>query len=173
MSDYCGTCEVCCRLYSVPSLNKKEYDHCPHCVISKKGSCSIYSKQPKECRNFECAWLKWKKEGQPVEELLKPENSHVMLTSNAQGVVTAHVDPDFPDAWKEEKVLHFLQTLAQNYIIIIKIKDVCYQIIKEQIIQLPPGSVSNGNIRYIKNIIKPTVLKIKEPETGSSLSINT
>lgn len=51
----CGECTFCCKTHGVFEFQKLPGTWCVHCEINK--GCKIYSKRPKSCRLFECAWL--------------------------------------------------------------------------------------------------------------------
>ena len=50
----CEDCNLCCKLPSIPSINKKSYSWCKDCNIGV--GCSIYKNRPQKCKEFFCAW---------------------------------------------------------------------------------------------------------------------
>lgn len=112
----CGECTLCCTLLGIRQLNKPPYQTCEHC----KDGCSIHSIRPAECRDYDCAWLQGII---PIE--LKPCNTHVILSdlgeeTKKQGheiadetrrLFTVHVDPNYPDAYKQGEVKTYLNWL--------------------------------------------------------------
>ena len=69
----CGDCSVCCNIFTIKELNKKEKTNCSHLCES---GCKIYSTRPRACSSFECVFLKsdW-----PVE--LRPDKSGVIIAN--------------------------------------------------------------------------------------------
>jgi hypothetical protein len=93
----CGTCSLCCYVYSVPELNKPAGHWCIH---SKLGlGCGIHAIRPPACSQFLCTWL--------IDPNLgpewKPEVSRFVLSADpAYRALTLMVDPKKPFAWKRE-----------------------------------------------------------------------
>ena len=55
MARNCGTCSVCCQLFSIAALNKPEKVRCPN--LFKQGfRCHIYDTRPKMCAEYNCSW---------------------------------------------------------------------------------------------------------------------
>lgn len=54
----CGVCRICCKLPSIPELDKPADTWCEHAALTNaKPGCSIYDDRPGVCRDFKCAWL--------------------------------------------------------------------------------------------------------------------
>jgi hypothetical protein len=51
----CGNCSVCCKIPSIPEINKPSNTWCHH--YAKGVGCSIYQDRPQVCRDFKCYWL--------------------------------------------------------------------------------------------------------------------
>lgn len=83
----CGECTVCCTLSYVKELDKKPWDTCGHCIL-KKG-CSIYTKRPNECKEFECAYYQG---GTNIE--LRPDKCGIMFVKKNDRIFTGIVVPD-------------------------------------------------------------------------------
>ena len=50
----CGECQLCCKLFPVPALDKLAGDWCRH---SCAGGCAIHGpRQPEVCRQYDCYW---------------------------------------------------------------------------------------------------------------------
>ena len=102
----CGSCTLCCKLLTVPDLERpKPRDvWCPHCVQGK--GCGIYERRPSSCRVFDCVWLQ--RPGLP--DSLRPDRSRVVLTTRAEDhALIAQVDPGFPDAWRRPEMARLLK----------------------------------------------------------------
>jgi hypothetical protein len=93
----CGSCSLCCKVFSVPDVDSPRSVLCQHCIPGK--GCSIHASRPAICRNFYCNWLLI----ETLEPEWQPEQAKMVLQtiafSDALGLVV-HVDPDFPDNWR-------------------------------------------------------------------------
>src|SRR5258707_4525960 len=71
----CGTCSMCCKVYSIRELSKPAGRWCVHAV--RGAGCAIHPNRPRSCRDFFCSWL--------VDPNLgpgwKPEVSRFVLSS--------------------------------------------------------------------------------------------
>jgi hypothetical protein len=81
----------------VKALNKPPGVWCAHC---KPGSgCAIYSERPRECGDFLCDYLT----NPGLGEEWKPSHSKIVVASELDhNRIAVHVDPQRPDAWKQE-----------------------------------------------------------------------
>ena len=52
---HCGECTLCCKTHGVFELLKPGGQWCVWCAVGH--GCTIYSKRPKSCQDFKCAWL--------------------------------------------------------------------------------------------------------------------
>jgi uncharacterized protein len=91
----CGTCTLCCRLPEIDEFAKPPDVACTHCTAS---GCSIYDGRPQVCRDFLCRWMT-KPE---FSDEWRPETSHLLVYDQGRQV-TVLVDPDYPEAWREER----------------------------------------------------------------------
>ena len=82
----CGECTVCCTLSVVKEINKEAWEECKHC-ISNVG-CSIYDTRPKDCRDFECAYLETNAN---IE--LRPDKCNVMFFRKSKRIFVGAVVP--------------------------------------------------------------------------------
>lgn len=90
----CGSCSLCCKVMSIPELEKPAGSWCPNVRLgSSCGGCAIYETRPESCRSFACAWL----DGF-LPENLKPDRSKAVVTASNAGWLVVHVDPKYPDA---------------------------------------------------------------------------
>jgi hypothetical protein len=55
MTRACGECTLCCKLLPVMELTKKAGEVCQHQRHFK--GCAIYTKRPRSCKTWSCAWL--------------------------------------------------------------------------------------------------------------------
>ncbi len=108
MTKECGDCTLCCKIMSVPELNKPKDTWCSHVV--KKGGCGIYETRPHACREFRCLWLK--DAGIPAD--WKPNKAKFLMVDESPTELVVHVEANFPGAWRKEPCLTALRTMAQQ-----------------------------------------------------------
>jgi Fe-S-cluster containining protein len=93
----------------VPSLTKQIDAWCPHCKSKK--SCAIYETRPQECRDFFCGY----RTDRTLGDEWKPSVSKfIMVPAYQQNRVMVHVDPDRPEAWRQEPYYSTLMNLARK-----------------------------------------------------------
>jgi hypothetical protein len=104
----CGTCTLCCKALEVKVLNKPPGVWCAHC---KPGSgCAIYSERPRECGDFFCDYLT----NPGLGEEWKPIHSKIVVASELNGArIAVYVDPQRPNAWKQEPYYSRLKQWAK------------------------------------------------------------
>ena len=90
----CGECQLCCKLFPVPVLDKPAGAWCRH---SCAGGCAIHGpRQPEICRRYDCYW----RDHEEVPDACRPdrigvvvtEAGNVMVGVNFIPVVTMHED---------------------------------------------------------------------------------
>lgn len=105
----CGTCSMCCKVYTIPSLNKPEGRWCPHCAIGS--GCLNYANRPEQCRSFVCLWL----QDATMSADWKPEISKMVLSIYpTTGFIYVQVDPGTPFAWRKEPYFARLKAMAEQ-----------------------------------------------------------
>jgi len=112
---------------------------CVHAEPGRRpGACTIYDVRPDECRTFRCAWLISNEDAdkKPLPIELRPDRSHVVFgplivdgEPYDNGTV-AHVDPEFPDAWREAPVLGFIDRLMGVGVAVVVCCDSKFAILK-------------------------------------------
>ena len=104
----CGTCTLCCKALEIEVLNKAPGVWCAHC---KPGAgCTIYSRRPRECGDFFCDYLK----NPELGEEWKPSTSKIVVVSElADNRIAVYVDPQRPDAWRQEPYYSRLKQWAR------------------------------------------------------------
>ncbi len=90
----CGSCTLCCRLPEIDEFAKPPDVACSHCTGS---GCAIYDGRPQVCRDFLCRWMT----NPAFPDTWRPQTSHILVYDQGQQV-TVLVDPDYPEAWREE-----------------------------------------------------------------------
>ncbi len=106
----CGTCTLCCKVYSIKELNKPAGRWCIHAV--RGSGCTIHASRPRSCREFFCSWL--------VDPNLgpewKPEVSRFVLSADAtHRAIMVTVDPGKPLAWKREPYYAVLRQFSEVF----------------------------------------------------------
>jgi hypothetical protein len=110
MTNHCGTCTACCRVFEVPALNKPAGTWCTHCAIGK--GCTIYPDRPAMCKEFECMWLMSQSKDTPLPLELRPDRSKVVLSPTTnENVIAATTMPGAPLAWQRPDVLALIKHL--------------------------------------------------------------
>ena len=115
MTNHCGTCTACCKVFEIPVLDKRAGDWCEHCDIGK--GCKIYDNRPAMCREFECLWLLSQRrsasERMPLE--LRPDKSKVVISPTTNDNVMAFTTmPGAPTAHHREDVLAIIRRLTDG-----------------------------------------------------------
>jgi hypothetical protein len=106
----CGVCSLCCKLLEVREISKPEGKWCVHCAPGRE-RCTIHEHRPDECRAFYCGWLTLNSLG----EEWRPTKAKMVLSAEVNGnKMTVHVDPAFPNAWREEPYYSTLKKLAHD-----------------------------------------------------------
>jgi hypothetical protein len=106
----CGTCSLCCKVYSVQELSKPAGRWCTHVV--RGSGCANHDGRPPVCRQFFCSWL--------VDPNLgpewKPEVSRFVLSADpAYQARTLMVDPGMPLAWKRKPYYSVLKKFSEVF----------------------------------------------------------
>jgi len=104
----CGTCSLCCKVYSVQELNKPAGRWCIHSVPGL--GCANHADRPPVCSQFFCSWLVDLNLGPEW----KPEVCRFVLSADpAYQALTLMVDPGMPLAWKREPYYSVLKTFSE------------------------------------------------------------
>lgn len=113
----CGDCQLCCKLPPSRDVDKPGNCRCKH--LSHARGCKIYPSRPISCRVFRCQWL----DSFDTDDMSRPDRCHYLIDpapdmivsiNNATGEAThiqavqIWVDPIYPDAWKDQRLLAFL-----------------------------------------------------------------
>jgi hypothetical protein len=91
----------------VEEINKPGGSWCIQCVPG--GGCKIYDRRPKQCRDYECAWL-----AHAFPDWLKPNKVHFVIVAKEKSI-TLHVDQHYPSAWKHRRVLDYFENLVHKH----------------------------------------------------------
>ena len=139
----CGTCTLCCKVFSIPEFNKPQGVWCPQC---RQGvGCRIYETRPDRCRDYVCGWLA----DNSIPEEWKPERSKIVLSfSRDNGYIYAVVDPGYPKAWRNAPYYDQLRRWAAS--LIDKERYVIVSIKQASTLILPNGPffLGDGKLSY-------------------------
>ena len=93
----CGTCNMCCKVFDIPALEKPAGAWCQNC---KPGAgCTIYDARPDQCRAFFCYWMLTP----DLTADWKPDKARFVLTIDVNTkFLLAQVDSSQPSAWKRD-----------------------------------------------------------------------
>lgn len=119
----CGTCTLCCKLLPVADIQKGANEVCKF-QRSAKG-CTVYQKKnfPVSCALWSCIWL-----ANDETDLPRPDHAHYVIDpspeyvelQNLNGevmrvdVVQVWVDPKYPHAYRDPKLLTWLEQRAKT-----------------------------------------------------------
>jgi hypothetical protein len=106
----CGTCSLCCKVYSVKELEKPAGRWCVHSV--RGGGCSNHDNRPHVCRQFFCSW----RFDPNLGPEWKPEVSRFVLSADpAWQALVVMVDPGMPLAWKRAPYYAVLKQFSEVF----------------------------------------------------------
>ena len=118
MQRSCGSCSLCCKLLAIEGVEERPgFTWCRHCRPGK-GGCGIYDHRPEACRNFVCGWLSGALDGVLDPERWHPAKARMMMTAEAvdqQTHIVVHVDPSFPERWRQTPYREDIRRLADWY----------------------------------------------------------
>jgi hypothetical protein len=109
----CGVCNLCCKLYNVPELDKPRDTWCTNCRKGK--GCGIYPDWPAVCQDFFCLWRD-ERLAYMLPNEVRPDRCGVVLTAAFGGKdILATSSPDKPFAWRDNAVVYgFLKRCAAS-----------------------------------------------------------
>ncbi len=107
----CGTCTLCCKVFDVPPVNKKQGVWCRHCTPGR--GCGIHASRPDFCRDFHCLWINDVSFGPEW----KPETAKFVMNLDEGGRRLAVIpDSGSPNAWKREPYGSRLREIAGQFL---------------------------------------------------------
>lgn len=113
MTNLCGSCSACCRVFAVPEVKTKHFDWCDHCEIGK--GCKIYDTRPETCVKYECMWLECKKAGMTIPDNLRPDKSKCVISmTTSPHVVNIVTLPGYDNAWKAPGIVAFIKRVVAD-----------------------------------------------------------
>lgn len=149
----CGSCTLCCKVYSVPEIGKAAGKWCEHCTPGR--GCGIHEAQPKQCADFNCLWR--------TEEALtaawKPERAKMVLSVFPEnGFIYVQVDPGAPSAWRRQPYYEQLHQWAASSLqkgrhVIVFVNDVATLIMPDQ--DVPLGSMNPADGFSVRQTFGP------------------
>lgn len=81
----CGTCTLCCVLPPLKEIGKLPGEICKYC----SNGCTIYSKRPNPCREFECAYMQASK----ADISLRPDKSGIIFEKITDNILVGTLNP--------------------------------------------------------------------------------
>lgn len=121
MTNHCGSCTACCRVFDIPELKKPAGKWCEHCAIGK--GCKVYDDRPQMCVEFECLWLLSQKREDPQEHLppeLRPDRCKVVFSpSTNDNIMAATIMPGASGAIDSKSVLSLIHRLVNNDVAVV------------------------------------------------------
>jgi uncharacterized cysteine cluster protein YcgN (CxxCxxCC family) len=112
----CDGCDLCCIAPGIAELRKPPGQRCSSLCGEPGRSCSIYPSRPRVCSGFYCLWRATET---VLPEWLRPADCGFLLAFNQldewPAVVTVHVDPERPDAWRSPWAITVFVTLAEHW----------------------------------------------------------
>jgi hypothetical protein len=93
----CGPCQLCCKLFPVPVLDKPAGQWCRH---SCARGCAIHAERPEICRQYDCYW----RDHDDLPDACRPDRIGVVVTERGTVNVSYYFLPvvtlqeDFPGA---------------------------------------------------------------------------
>jgi len=104
----CGDCTLCCKMLYVSVYESPIGEYCKHCIPDN--SCSIHEERHTLCRTFDCLWIKQTQ----IPESYRPDRCHVLFELPSHSLVYwAHVDDDYPDAYKTDEVQKIIRKINE------------------------------------------------------------
>jgi hypothetical protein len=112
----CAGCDLCCTAPGIRELGKPPGVPCQQLRGDPGASCGVYAHRPKVCIDFHCLW---RMADFVLPEWLQPARCGFLLAFNNPQVwptvVTVHVDPARPDAWRTPWAQTVFATLAERW----------------------------------------------------------
>jgi hypothetical protein len=162
----CGDCQLCCKLLPmkdgvtingrpVAGYHKPAGARCKHQRHGK--GCMIYSRRPDCCRMWTCRWLV----NNDTHDLPRPDRSHYVIDLIPDAVtarpndgspewqievVQIWVDPDYRDAWRDPRLLAYLERRGKEGIVaLIRFNE------SDGITLFPPSMSSDGQFHEVES----------------------
>lgn len=116
MTNHCGTCTACCRVFHIPEIDKPAGKWCQHCEVGV--GCKIYDHRPTACQEFQCLYLQAQNRDDIREHLpgeLRPDRCKVVFhPSTDPDVMAATTMVGSPGAWRRKPVKDLIDRLIMS-----------------------------------------------------------
>jgi hypothetical protein len=113
LTNNCGTCTACCKVYAIPELEKPAGKWCDHCEIGK--SCKIYETRPQRCVEYECLWLQSQKDKARLGPELRPDKCKIVFSATTNPrIITGITMPGAPFAYQRKDVAELIEALRRR-----------------------------------------------------------
>lgn len=134
----CGDCAMCCKLFPIAALDKKEGEWCKFCSTRK--GCDAYDTRPTACRTYMCYYML-----STLGEEWRPTTAKFTVSSLENGTLAViSCDPARPDAWRKEPYLSSFKRWAEHLNVYVQINRQMYAIFPDHIDDL--GHVSTEEV---------------------------
>lgn len=119
----CGECNACCNVLAIRELKKPVNEDCKHLDRTKKTEhCSIYAERPRDCVDYQCAWLREAGFGDTYH---RPDKIGVLFTPRDNkwevapfaGPFTLIAHETRPGAFDEPGAQKFMKHLAGHFLV--------------------------------------------------------
>jgi hypothetical protein len=115
MTNHCGECTACCRVFDVPEVKSPAGEWCQHCAIGV--GCKIYADRPATCVEFECLWLMSQTRDDPGEHMppeMRPDRSKVVFSASTnEHIFAATLMPGAGDVLARKGVRRVIANIVQ------------------------------------------------------------
>jgi hypothetical protein len=140
----CGSCTLCCKVFTIPEIDKPAGKWCGHCTPGK--GCKIHDALPKQCAEFNCLW----RTQETLPPAWKPDRSRMVVSVYPlTGFLYVQVDPGAPSAWQKQPYHNDLRLWARNNLqrgvhVIVFVNDEATLIMPDQDVPLGPMKPTDG-----------------------------
>jgi len=113
----CGDCTLCCVVFPIKEI-KKPFNTV--CSLLCESGCSIYNSRPKECSDYDCAWV----QEDDITVELRPDKCGIMFTKLDEQIMFGLLDPNNTPSEMGKMQIHAF--VEQGYSVVMsssKIKD--------------------------------------------------
>jgi hypothetical protein len=140
----CGSCSLCCKVYTITELDKPAGKWCTHCKPGK--GCVIHDAPPAQCIDFNCLW----RTEASIGPDWKPDRAKMVVTiSPVNGYINVQVDAGAPQAWRKQPYYGQLHQWARNNLpkgiyVIVFVEFTATLILPDQDVPIGPMNPTDG-----------------------------
>ena len=115
MTNHCGTCTACCRVFDIAEVQTPAGKWCDHCDIGR--GCKIYNERPEACRDIRMLLAHEPEAPDPLHisrlAAAGPMQGRVRAPTNEK-VIAALTMPGAPLAWQRKDVRELIEVLVEK-----------------------------------------------------------